>query len=137
MFTHAIMALLQVQVPGVPEHRIQDIFKPLGGADPTFSVRVFDGDTPLVFSGPAVGGGGVEDAPEPQIEAPRDAIVKVELAVWQLELEYVSCADPLTLAELDGTVERAVLSLAVRVGKARLIDNALLGIRLQDLDKLQ
>jgi cytochrome c oxidase subunit II len=26
---HAIMALLQVQVPGVPEHRIQDIFKPL------------------------------------------------------------------------------------------------------------
>ena len=63
-------------------------------------------------------------------------VVKLELAVWQLEVEYVSCADPITLAELEGTVERAVLSLAVRVGKARLIDNALLGIRLQDLDEL-
>ncbi len=63
-------------------------------------------------------------------------LVKLELAVWQLEAEYVSCADPITLAERSGPVERAVLSLAVRVGKARLIDNALLGIRLQDLDEL-
>ena len=31
----------------------------------------------------------------------------------------------------------AVVSLAARVGKARLIDNVLLGIRLQDLDELQ
>jgi pantothenate synthetase len=41
------------------------------------------------------------------------------------------------LRELDGRADRAVVSLAARVGKARLIDNALLGIRLQDLDELQ
>ncbi len=63
-------------------------------------------------------------------------LVRAELAIWGLAAEYVSCADPVTLVELDGRVERAVLSLATRVGKARLIDNALLGIRLQDLDEL-
>ena len=42
-------------------------------------------------------------------------------------LEYVSCADPDTLAELDGSVTRALLSLAVFIGKTRLIDNVLLG----------
>ena len=41
-------------------------------------------------------------------------------------LEYVSCADPDTLIELDGSVTRALLSLAVFVGKTRLIDNVLL-----------
>ena len=75
------------------------------------------------------------DQDERDADALRE-LVKLELAVWQLETEYVSCADPLTLEELIGSVERAVLSLAVRVGKARLIDNALLGIRLQDLDEL-
>jgi pantoate--beta-alanine ligase len=41
--------------------------------------------------------------------------------------EYVSAADPDTLAELE-TVEKSVLlSMAVRVGKTRLIDNFLLG----------
>ena len=41
--------------------------------------------------------------------------------------QYVSCADPITLRELDGPVERALLSMAVYVGKTRLIDNLLLG----------
>ena len=63
-------------------------------------------------------------------------LVRDELAVWGLTAEYVSCADPATLQELSGPVDRAVLSLAARVGKARLIDNALLGIGLQDLDQL-
>lgn len=40
---------------------------------------------------------------------------------------YVSCADPLTLQEVTGPVTRALLSLAVYVGKTRLIDNLLLG----------
>lgn len=41
--------------------------------------------------------------------------------------EYVSAADPLTLQELDVVGERgALLSLAVRVGAVRLIDNILL-----------
>lgn len=48
-------------------------------------------------------------------------------------LEYVSVADPLTLAELDGPADTAVISLAARVGKARLIDNVLLGMDLADL----
>ncbi len=41
------------------------------------------------------------------------------------DLEYISCAHPETLQELDGEVERALLSMAVRVGKTRLIDNFL------------
>ena len=48
-------------------------------------------------------------------------------------LEYVSVADPITLDELDRPAERAVLSLAARVGKTRLIDNVLLGMRLEDI----
>jgi pantoate--beta-alanine ligase len=48
-------------------------------------------------------------------------------------LEYVSVADPLTLAELDGPSEGAVISLAARVGRARLIDNVLLGMDVSEL----
>jgi pantoate--beta-alanine ligase len=48
-------------------------------------------------------------------------------------LEYVSVADPATLRELDGRADRAVISLACRVGRARLIDNVLLGTTLDDL----
>ncbi len=47
--------------------------------------------------------------------------------------EYVSVADPLTLAELDAPTEAAVISLAARVGRARLIDNVLLGMDVADL----
>jgi pantoate--beta-alanine ligase len=44
--------------------------------------------------------------------------------------DYVSAADPFTLAELgDGSVHGALLSMAVRVGRARLIDNMLLGVQ--------
>lgn len=43
--------------------------------------------------------------------------------------DYISCADPVTLAELDIVSERgALLSLAVRFGKTRLLDNVLLGL---------
>lgn len=41
-------------------------------------------------------------------------------------LQYVSCADPNTLQELEGEVQRALLSMAVYVGKTRLIDNLIL-----------
>ena len=37
--------------------------------------------------------------------------------------EYVSVADPATLEEQHGDVTTALLSLAVFVGKTRLIDN--------------
>jgi len=48
-------------------------------------------------------------------------------------LEYVSVADPLTLAELAESADRAVISLAARVGATRLIDNVLLGMRLEEI----
>jgi len=48
-------------------------------------------------------------------------------------LEYVSVADPLTLAELAAPADTAVISLAARVGRARLIDNVLLGMDVADL----
>ncbi len=44
------------------------------------------------------------------------------------EVEYVSVADNETLQELDGPIEKPVLlSMAVRIGKTRLIDNIVLG----------
>ena len=64
-------------------------------------------------------------------------MVRAELTAAGIEPEYVSCADPITLRELSGIVDRAAISIAARVGRARLIDNTLLGIRLQDLDELQ
>ena len=50
-----------------------------------------------------------------------------------IEVEYVSAADPITLAELHGPATRAVLSLAARVGTTRLIDNVLLGMDVSEL----
>lgn len=41
--------------------------------------------------------------------------------------EYVSVADPVTLQELSTIQAQALVSMAVRVGKTRLIDNAVLG----------
>lgn len=53
-----------------------------------------------------------------------------ELATEPLaEVQYVSAADPASLQELSGPVESALLSMAVYVGKTRLIDNVLLGDR--------
>lgn len=43
------------------------------------------------------------------------------------DLEYISCAHPESLQELQGTIEAALLSMAVRVGKTRLIDNMKVG----------
>ena len=43
------------------------------------------------------------------------------------QLQYVSCADLETLVELNGSVERCLLSIAVNFGKTRLIDNLLIG----------
>jgi pantoate--beta-alanine ligase len=40
--------------------------------------------------------------------------------------EYVSAADPATLMELERVIGHVLLSLAVRIGRARLIDNMLL-----------
>ncbi|HLQ05184.1 MAG TPA: pantoate--beta-alanine ligase [Verrucomicrobiae bacterium] len=62
----------------------------------------------------------------------RDA-VRRRVVPSGVSLEYVSAADPFTLAELRAPADRAVLSLAARVGKARLIDNVLLGMDVSEL----
>jgi pantoate--beta-alanine ligase len=59
--------------------------------------------------------------------------VRRDTAVPGVALEYVSVADPFTLEELEGRADRAVLTLAARVGKARLIDNVLLGVTLEEI----
>jgi len=59
--------------------------------------------------------------------------VRRDTAAPGVGLEYVSVADPLTLDELERPAERAVISVAARVGKARLIDNVLLGMALEDV----
>jgi pantoate--beta-alanine ligase len=59
--------------------------------------------------------------------------VKRAAAVPGVALEYISVADPLTLNELAEPAERAVISLAARVGRTRLIDNVLLGMRLEEI----
>ena len=52
----------------------------------------------------------------------RDTIAAEPLA----EMQYVSCADYDTLDELDQVTGKALLSMAVFVGKTRLIDNVIL-----------
>jgi pantoate--beta-alanine ligase len=44
-----------------------------------------------------------------------------------VNIEYVSISDPETLEEVDSVKDRAVYAVAVRIGKTRLIDNAMLG----------
>ena len=52
------------------------------------------------------------------------AAMRVTLAAEPLAApEYVSCADPATLRELDRVTGPALLSMAVRFGAVRLIDN--------------
>ena len=67
-------------------------------------------------------------------ETLRAAVREVLGGEPRVALEYVSAADPITLTELTAPAERAVVSLAARVGNARLIDNVLLGMDLSDLE---
>lgn len=68
-------------------------------------------------------GGGQKQAGQLR-EVMREVLAGEPLASAQ----YVSCADPDTLQELEGAVEgRALLSMAVMIGKTRLIDNMLIG----------
>ena len=59
--------------------------------------------------------------------------VRRDTEVRGVALEYVSVADPITLDELARPADRALISLAGRVGPTRLIDNVLLGIALEDI----
>lgn len=44
------------------------------------------------------------------------------------KIDYVSAADPLSLQELNGPVDSALLSMAVFMGEVRLIDNVVIGV---------
>ena len=67
------------------------------------------------------------DAGERDAEKLR-ACMRATLAAEPLaKMQYVSCADYDTLGELDIVTGKALLSMAVFVGKTRLIDNMVLG----------
>jgi len=63
------------------------------------------------------------EAGERDGEALRDTMRDVLATEGLAEPEYVSCADPTTLGELDRVDRPALLSMAVRFGSVRLIDN--------------
>lgn len=68
------------------------------------------------------------NAGERDADALRDAMAEALAAEPMARPDYVSIADPDSLDELDQLDGRgAVASLAVRIGKTRLIDNLLLG----------
>ena len=55
-------------------------------------------------------------------------IVSDEVEFEELaQLQYVSCADPNTLEELENQIQDCLVSMAVFVGGTRLIDNIILG----------
>ena len=60
-------------------------------------------------------------------EALRAAMLARLTEVPEATIDYVSVADPNTLAELEQVTDGALLSLAVRFGATRLIDNVVLG----------
>ncbi len=65
-------------------------------------------------------------AGEIRARAITDAI-KAEISRESLaQVEYVKLCDAVTLAEIDRVKDRALLALAVRIGKTRLIDNTIL-----------
>jgi pantoate--beta-alanine ligase len=67
-----------------------------------------------------------------QSELLRDRMQAVLDAEPMAEVEYLSVADRETLEELSGRVQRALLSMAVRIGATRLIDNVVLGEDLEN-----
>jgi pantoate--beta-alanine ligase len=67
------------------------------------------------------------DMGERDAQALRKIVVETINAQPLASLQYVSCADPDTLQELEGSIAgHALLSMAVYFGKTRLIDNMIL-----------
>ena len=67
------------------------------------------------------------DAGERQAEKLRQMMIETLGREKLARPEYVSVADPETLEVLSGSIERGLLSMAVFIGKVRLIDNMLVG----------
>jgi pantoate--beta-alanine ligase len=66
------------------------------------------------------------NAGERDAEALREAMRRIITAEPQMQVDYVSVADPTTLHELTTVGRDALASMAVRLGATRLIDNMLL-----------
>ena len=64
---------------------------------------------------------------ERNAETIRKDIVRLIKTEELAKIDYVSVADPVTLDELDEITEKALVSMAVKFGKTRLIDNVVLG----------
>ena len=60
-------------------------------------------------------------------EVLRDIVRETIQGDSRAKLQYVSCADPGSFEELEGSIETAIISVAVLFGKTRLIDNIILG----------
>jgi pantoate--beta-alanine ligase len=56
----------------------------------------------------------------------RKVVIETIASESKVNVQYISCADPDTLQEQEGKVNRALISLAAMVGKTRLIDNVIL-----------
>jgi pantoate--beta-alanine ligase len=66
---------------------------------------------------------------ERNAEKLRQSMLEVLAGEPLAEIQYVSVADLETLEEKEGEVEEALLSMAVRIGKTRLIDNVILEVQ--------
>ena len=67
------------------------------------------------------------DAGERDAERLRQIVAETVDGEPLADLQYVSCADPETLQELETVADKALLSMAAFVGKTRLIDDIILG----------
>jgi len=65
---------------------------------------------------------GVQDA-----DVLREIMSDITSSEPSARIDYISCADPDNLNELSGPVKLALLSMAVKFGDTRLIDNILIG----------
>lgn len=72
---------------------------------------------------------GAFEAGERDVGALREAALAVLSGEPMAQVDYVAAADPDSLEPLDGAADRLLLSLAVRIGRTRLIDNAPLQAR--------
>jgi len=80
----------------------------------------------LVLSRSLKAGKSAYEAGERNAEKLKQAVLSVLEAEPLARVQYVSCADPNSLQELSGAFEQVLISMAVYVGKTRLIDNIVL-----------
>jgi pantoate--beta-alanine ligase len=61
------------------------------------------------------------------VQKMREAVEKLILTHPFTEIDYINICDPMSLEDVDQIEGKALLALAVKVGKARLIDNCIIG----------